>query len=49
MEWTQRTRLVPPRTRQTGMEKSDLVNGWPQRALSLWEMMMMMILPNPSK
>ena len=40
---TKWTRLVPPRTRPAGMEESDPVNGWPQRALSLWEMMMMMI------
>ena len=26
------------------MEESDPVNGWPQRALSLWDMMMMMKL-----
>jgi hypothetical protein len=26
------------------MEKSDPVNGWPQRALSLREMMMMMMI-----
>ena len=25
------------------MEEYDPVNGWPQRAISLWEMMMMMI------
>jgi hypothetical protein len=25
------------------MEKSDPVNGWPQRAISLWDMMMMMM------
>jgi hypothetical protein len=28
------------------MEKSDPVNGWPQRALSLRDMMMMMIMKN---
>ena len=39
---TQWTRLVPPCARPTGMEESDLVNGWPLRALSLWDMMMMM-------
>ena len=41
--WTTWTRPVPPRTRPTGMEESDPVNGWPQRAISLWEMMMMMM------
>ena len=40
---TQWTRVVPPCTRPTSMEESDPVNGWPQRALSLWDMMMMMI------
>jgi hypothetical protein len=30
-------------TRPTGMKKSDPVNCWPQRGLSLWDMMMMMI------
>ncbi|CAF3096841.1 unnamed protein product [Rotaria sp. Silwood2] len=41
---TQWTRLVPPCTGPTGMEESDPVNGWPQRTLRLWDMMMMMIL-----
>ena len=35
------TRIVPPCTRPTGMDESDPINGWPQRALSLWDMMMM--------
>ena len=35
------TESVPPCTRPTGMEESDPVNGWPQQALSLWDMMMM--------
>ncbi len=41
---TQCTGIVPPCTRPTGMEESDLVNGWPQRALTLWDMMMMMMM-----
>ena len=38
---TQWTRPILPGARPTGMEESDPVNGWPQRALSLWDMMMM--------
>ena len=38
---TQWTRLVPPCARPTDMDESDPVNGWPQRAPSLWDMMMM--------
>jgi hypothetical protein len=44
---TQWTRLVPPCARPTGMEESDPVNGWPQRALSLWDMMMMILMIEP--
>ena len=35
---TQCAGIVPPCTRPTGMAESDLVNGWPQRALSLCDM-----------
>ena len=39
----QYTEIVPPGTRPTDLEEFDPVNGWPQRALSLWNMMMMMM------
>jgi hypothetical protein len=30
-------------TLKTGMEESNLENAWPQRGLSLWDVVMMMI------
>ncbi len=42
------TGSVPPCARSAGVEKSDPVNGWPLRAISLWDVMMMMMTP-PSK
>ena len=44
MERTKWAGLALPCARPTGMEKSDPVNGWPQRAISLWDMMMIMII-----
>jgi hypothetical protein len=42
MVWTQRTGPATPSTRPTDMEETNPNSGWPLRAISLWDMMMMM-------
>ncbi|CAF4262036.1 unnamed protein product [Rotaria magnacalcarata] len=37
--WTQWTRPVPPSARPTDMEETNPYSGWPQRAISLWDIM----------